>query len=456
MKPSRSRPRPSILALLVTLLCAATTTFAHLVDPFFTGAHLELFFLTLVVVVSALWGRWPGILAASLATLCYDFFFLAPRYSLRVSGPDVLSLLLLLGVAILVGTMAARLRREALVARQGRETAQATSRLARDLAGALTADQAVDMAIKRIRETHDWSPIFHPGMEPPILAAGWDVLPLRAPRKVRGHLAIPPEAIASLDRDLLQAWGSLLGLSLERIHFVEVAREALLRMEGERLRGHILSTLSHDLRTPLTSIVAQAQRIQEGVRKGAPPDELEGCATGLLEESRRMSDLVGNLLELSRLQSGGVQLRQEWNAIQELAESALRHRRTHLEGRPIQVDIPDDLPLAWCDGILLERVLVNLLDNAGRHTPAGTPLRLWARLEQDGLSCGIDDQGPGFPLDSLAQDAGRGGIGLSLCRAIAKAHGGELRLESGPGGGARVFLLLPQQPPPPEDPVEEV
>lgn len=452
---TKQRLRSIAIAATVAALCGATTLVSHVVDPFFEGAHLEILFLSVVVFASARWGRWPGVLAALLSTVCYDYFFLPPRYSFHVSAPYILSLLLLLGIALLVGTLAARLRREALTARREKESAQATAKLARDLSGAIAQEQALELVQKRIEEAMGWTPSFHPGIDPPALGPGSAAIALKAPRKVRGHLVCPVVALDARERELLEAWASLLGLSLERIHYVEVARDALLRMEGEKLRGHILSTLSHDLRTPLTSIVAQAQRLGEGLRRAGADDEQIRLSGELVEESRRMGDLVSNLLELSRLQSGGVQLRQDWHSLPELFESALRHRRSVLEGRDVALDVPDDLPLVWGDGVLLERVLVNLLDNAGRHTPPGSPLRLWARRDADGYRFGLDDHGQGFPDDALARDTGRGGIGLSLCRAIARAHRGDLVVGSVPGGGASVHMRLPDQPPPPEDPVEQ-
>ena len=167
-----------------------------------------------------------------------------------------------------------------------------------------------------------------------------------------------------------------------------------------------------------------------------------------------MSDLVGNLLELSRLQSGGVQLRWEWNSVEELFASAIRHRKAVLEGREIVFDVPENLGLVWCDGLLVERVVVNLLDNAARHTPAGTPLRLWADEMSKFVQIGLDDEVSGFALDTVPRDGGRGGIGLSLCRAIAKTHGGRLAVDSRPAGGSRVFLELPRNPMEPEVPTE--
>jgi len=436
-------------------LCLVVTAVSVALKAAFHDFQVELLLLSSVVVVAALLGRAPGMLAALLMATSYDWFFLPPTHSLRVSAPHVLSLVLLLGIALLVGHLAATLRREARLARRGQARAQATASLARDLAGAMTSEQVLSLSRPRFETTLGQVPSFVLHTADPAQApAGAVCIPLRAPRKMRGFLVLEAPLEKQEDRDLLETWASLLALALERIHFVEVAREALLRMEGEKLRGHILSMLSHDLRTPLTGMVGGAQRLEEELRgdgRGALADRAQDLAT----EARRMTDLVANLLELSRLQSGGVQLRHDWNSAEELFASALRHRAAVLEGRSVRVEVPEALPLLWCDGTLVERVLVNFLDNAARHTPAGTSLRLWAESSTNSVKLGLDDQGGGFPRDETPRDAGRGGIGLSLCRAIAKAHGARLSLETRAEGGARVVLELPQAKESPRMPESE-
>jgi len=424
-------------------LCLVVTALSVALKVAFHDVQVELLLLSCVVVVAALLGRTPGILAALLMAASYDWFFLPPTHSFRVSGPQLLSLALLLGVALLVGHLAARLRQEAESAQRGQQRAQSTAILARELSGALSEAQVLEFASARIEEDFGQIPSFVTGTGDPARAPNSAVcLPLRAPRKVRGFLGLAEPLSHPEDHELLETWASLVALSLERIHFVDMAREALLRMEGEKMRGHILSTLSHDLRTPLTGIVAGAQRLQQELA----PDggERLAMASSILEESRRMTELVGNLLELSRLQSGGVKLRWEWNSVEELFASALRHRRSVLQGRNVTLEVADPLVLFWCDGLLVERVLVNLLDNASRHTPPGTPLHLWAQETTNVVRIGLDDHGAAFTLDQSPRDAGRGGIGLSLCRAIAKAHGGELSVEPRSGGGNRVVLELPR------------
>jgi two-component system sensor histidine kinase KdpD len=421
---------------------------SFLMERIVGASQLSLLFLTAAVVASANWGRGPGILAAVLGVLAYDYFFLPPRFSFRVSEPELVSLFLLLGIALFIGHLADGLRQQAESARRGQERAQATARISRDFSGAISMEQVSAIAVDGIRRTL--------ALEPRIsfdsLATapqGYSAIPMRAPRKTRGVLLVPARNFGSEEMDFLETVASLSGLAIERIHFVEVAGDALLRMQGERMRSRILSTLSHDLRTPLTGILAGVESLDADL--GGMEDRVRSKTREVAAEVRRMSDLVGNLLELSRLQAGGVKLRQDWNSAEELIDGALRQRESLLNGREITIQVSDRVPLVWCDGVLVERVLVNLLDNAARHTPPETPLRMWVESGEKIVRIGLDDRGVGFDESKNGSE----GIGLSLCRAIAESHGGTLETGCSPHGGARAVLVLPQDRKPPEPPEEE-
>ncbi len=170
-----------------------------------------------------------------------------------------------------------------------------------------------------------------------------------------------------------------------------------------------------------------------------------------------MSDLVENLLELARLQSGGIRLRLDWHSVEDLCASAMRHRQVFLAGRPIDLDLDQASSLVRCDGVLVERVLVNLLDNAHRHASGSGALLIWAMVRDGMFQIGLDDDGKNAEafVKERGSDAGRKGIGLSLCEAIADSHGGSLEIGKAPNGGARVSLRLPQSETPPEVPPEE-
>lgn len=434
-------------------ICLGATGLSFPVETFAGSSHLSLLFLAAAVVASAICGRGPGIMAAFLGVLSFDYFFLPPHHSFHVSGSDFVSLVLLLAIALTIGHLARNLRQQAESARRGQERAQATAQMSRDFSGAFSTEQVVAIAVAGISKTFGFVPVV--SLDPAAAAGdGWCAIPLRAPRKPRGMLLVPVPDLGRDDREFLETLASLTGLAIERIHFVEVARDALLRMEGERLRGQILSTLSHDLRTPLTGILAGVESLDADLAGGR--DAIRSRIRGVATEVHRMADLVANLLELSRLQSGGVVLRQEWNSVEELIDGALRHRESLLAGREVAIEVSESVPLVWCDGVLVERVLVNLLDNVARHTPPETPVRIWAQAVEGVVRIGLDDRGQGFQGAKDDSDEHRGGIGLSLCRSIAEVHGGLLATGSADGGGARVVLELPQDRKPPELPEEDL
>jgi two-component system sensor histidine kinase KdpD len=290
-------------------------------------------------------------------------------------------------------------------------------------------------------------------------------LPLAAPMRTRGVLALrvpePDAMLAPEQRALLDAFAALAAIALERVHYVEVAQETEVKMEGERLRNSLLAALSHDLRTPLTGLVGLSESLTLA-RPALPGVQME-LATALRDEARRMSTLVANLLDMARIQSGGVKLNLQWQLAEELVGSALRASRWLLGGRKVETRLPAGLPLVRFDAALLERVLCNLLENAAKYTPPGA--RVLVEAEADALAgllrLRVRDDGPGLPPgreDSLFEKFVRGqaespiagvGLGLAICRAIVDAHGGRMRAYNNEGGGACFELGLPLGEPPP-------
>jgi two-component system sensor histidine kinase KdpD len=230
-------------------------------------------------------------------------------------------------------------------------------------------------------------------------------------------------------------------------------------MEGERLRNSLLAALSHDLRTPLTSLVGLSESLTLS-RPTLAAAQME-LANALRDEARRMSTLVANLLDMARIQSGGVKLNLAWQLVEETIGSALRACRWQLGGRSVDTQIPRGLPLVRFDATLLERVLCNLLENAGKYTPPDARVTIAARAEEGMLVVAVCDDGPGLPAgraDALFEKFVRGrqessiagvGLGLAICRAIVEAHGGRLRAFNLPDAGACFELRLPLGEPPP-------
>jgi len=480
----------------VTLACLAATAVAELLLQVFDPANVVMLFLLVVVLSAVRWGRGPGAWAALLSVLLFDFYFVPPRNSFSVNDTQYLfTFSLMLGVALVCGQLTARLRHEARVAAERERRAGALARLARDLSGALTQEQVTRIALTTMSGVFDaqtgllvpdadeqlqlaqgsegtidtsvgrWSmehgqmagygtdtlaaaPALYVPLMAPVRSRGVLVLQLRAPQKLR----VPEE------RRLLDACASQIALALERVHFVEVAQQTQIAMEGERMRNTLLSAVSHDLRTPLTGILGAAQ--------AALPHAPQGPAHHMLlqirNQAQALQQLVDNLLAMARLQQGGVQLKREWLPVDELVGSALAQMRERLAAHVLQTSMPAGLPLLQLDAVLMERVLVNLLDNAIKYTPEGTTITVAARVLGSDCVLSVQDAGPGLPVhlspEQLFEPFTRGqaesavfgmGLGLALAQRIVQAHGGRLQVaqaEPGPGTVFSISLPVPEQP----------
>ncbi|TDS76666.1 sensor histidine kinase KdpD [Comamonas sp. JUb58] len=494
--PVRETPWPWRGYLGASLACGAAALLAQALLQVFDPANVVMLFL-LVVVLSALrWGRGPGAWAALLSVLLFDFCFVPPRNSFGVNDTQyIFTFCLMLGVALVCGQLMARLRHEARVAAERERRAGALARLARDLSGALTQEQVVQTALTTMAGVLDArTGLLLPDAQEQLHAApgseakmdssvgrwsmehsqmagrGTDTLaasdalyvPLMAPVRARGVLVLqlrtPDRLKVPEERRLLDACASQIALALERVHFVEVAQQTQVAMEGERMRNTLLSSVSHDLRTPLTSILGAAQA---GLPH-APPGPAQDMLAQIRNQAQALQQLMDNLLAMARLQQDGVHLQSAWIPVDELVGSALRQLGGRLAEHPVQLQLPADLPLLWIDAAMMERVLVNLLDNASKYTPVGTAVRVTAQVERDQLLLRVQDSGPGLPAhlapEQLFAPFSRGhaessisgiGLGLALAQRIVQAHGGSLHAAAAePGPGAVFSLVLPVLPQP--------
>ncbi len=456
--------------------------------------------MLVVVLVAARHGRGPAVLAALLGVAALDFFFVPPRFSFAVSHAQYLVIFgVMLVVALVIGQLTASLQRQALEARERAQAKGALYELARRLAGAMQREQ-VDEALREFCRSHmearHWlvlptlderllpfggshGPLGDPDLRSAAMAyAGGKVLiscldeqlgfrreflPLAGATRCRGVLVVSwPVALGDVDevRPLLEAVASLATTALERLHFVEVAHQAQLDAESERLRSSILSALSHDVRTPLTALYGLADTLVL-----ARPPLAEGpreIAAEIRDQALRLNGMVGKLLDMARLQSGRIKLRKEWQSLEEVLGASLKLLGRALERHPVTVRSFAELPLVLCDGVLLERVFCNLLENAAKYSPAGAPVLVSGRATEVLVEVRILSGGPGFDVDRLAHlfeifERGRGhgpgvGLGLAICRTIVEAHGGSVRAFNPPEGGACVAFTLPASPPPPLEP----
>jgi len=293
-------------------------------------------------------------------------------------------------------------------------------------------------------------------------------IPLQAPMRTRGVLAIVPENKRMIflpeQKQLLDTFATQIAIAIERVHYVEVAQDALVSMESERLRNTVLSAISHDLNTPLTTIVASAGFLKNGI---SPDDKYYEFVMMIYEQAIRMKSLVVNLLDMARLQSGKVTLNKKWLLLEEVVGTALRTMKQALSAHQINIDLPADLPLLEFDAVLIDRVLCNLLDNAAKYTPAGSRVTISARVKQQDIWISVADTGPGLPeklKDQLFDKFTRGekessksgvGLGLSICKAIVEAHGGKIWANNKPPSGAIFTFSLPLGTPPNLPPTDE-
>ena len=481
------------------LICGAVTLLVAPVQSLLASANLVMVFLLAVVGVALKFGRGPAVLASLLTVGMFDFFYVPPRFSFSVSDAQyLLTFAVMLAVALVIGQLTAGLKFQARVAGSREERVRAMYAMSRDLSGALMPEQIAEIGARFVKsEFGATAALMIPDLEDrlhgPIVSEGqpqgmdlgvaqWAFdhgeaaghgtntlaaapvlyVPLKAPMRVRGVLAIgtahPGRLAGPEQRRLLDTCASVLAIALERIHYVDVAQAVTVQMESERLRNSLLAAISHDLRTPLAALVGMAESLAAMKLPGTAVD-LE-TARRIKDAALRMNSLVSNLLDMARLQSGQVQLHRQWQPLEEVIGTALKAMGSVLEQRSVKVTLADDLPLVDIDAVLFERVLCNLIENAAKYTPPGSPIDIHAQASADDIVIAVDDAGPGLPRGKEATifdmfERGRKesstpgvGLGLAICRAIVEAHAGRIRGETRPQGGARFTIELPRGVPP--------
>ncbi len=484
-------------------VCLLTTVLSLPLLSFLSLANIVVLFLLGVVLVAVRWGRGPAALSAVLNVVAFDFFFVPPRFSMAISDAQYLvTFAVMLVVGLLTGQLTANLRFSARIAASRERRAQALFELTRDLSGALLIRQVAELGEAAVQRSFggearvlvadaadrlllegalrggidasiaDWT--FHhdqpAGLTTSTLPShAWHYVPLKAPMRVRGVLALKPaqprwllipEQVQQLDTLARQ-----IAIALERVHYVDVAQEALVQMESERLRNALLSAISHDVRTPLTALIGLAESLQHSLSASPPGPQQAEMAQAITGQARQLNALVNNLLDMARLQSGAVNLRSDWQSVEEVVGSAIRAAAHALGGQAVQTEIPADLPLVEFDAALIERVLVNLLENAAKY--ARPPIVIGAGVTPQALVLTVRDHGPGLPAAlkgrehelfekftrGAAESAQPGvGLGLAICKAVVDAHRGQIVAANALGGGAEFTLTLPRRAPP--DPVE--
>ncbi|MEN9618284.1 MAG: hypothetical protein RL406_521 [Pseudomonadota bacterium] len=484
-------------ALLTVLL---TSMLAFLLMPLaerWELANIVMLFLLFVLMVAIQLGQTSGVVAAIYSVFLFDFLFVPPRFSLDVANPEhLVTFAVMLITAIVSAQMAARLKKSAEDAQLREARTHSLYQVARALAGTQAVSDAASITeafllaqvgLKAYVIVTDEQVVqnqmvgaaqFHVETHLASLAVttqktvsssalnttGWGCvyIPLLSAEHGHGILVlaahedtteVTPEKVA-----FCEAYASLLAITLERLHFVEVAYAHELSVTSERLRSSILSALSHDLRTPLTVLVGLADSL--ATHEPPLPEDAVATSVTIQDQARRLSSLVSNLLEMARLNAGNVQLRLDWHDITDVVSASMEHLGDALNAHPVSVRIPANVSLVQIDATLMERVVTNLLENAAKYSPKGAPIALHVSETAEELRLVVRDEGQGIDphkLDTMFDMFERGtkestiqgfGLGLSICKVIVQAHGGRITASNRVSGGAELCVCLPKGVPP--------
>jgi two-component system sensor histidine kinase KdpD len=492
--------------LLSAIAVAGAGLLAALLHSFLALPNLSLVFLTGVLFSAVIWGMGPSIFASVLSVLVYDFFFVPPIYKFTVTNPqDMLALLFYLSVAIVTSQLMARIRNQARATRQREARTSTLYALSREIAGAAKLDdllQAVASKVAQIMRASvgillpdpeqlnlkasyppeiemtetDRAPATWAWQHNQLAGQGSDTLPgakwlcwplATASRNAIGVLALQfdsPRAVMTPEQKrLLEALADQAVVAIERMRLMYEIQQAKIIAETEKLRSALLSSISHDLRTPLACILGAATSLTTYGSSFDEATKLE-LLLAIQEDAERLNRFVDNLLDMTRLESGVLQLNRQWIEVGDVIGTALARLVKPLAKHQVVVDFGPELPLLWVDYTLTEQVLVNLLDNAAKYSTEGTTIRVNAYRGNGSIYVEIIDEGIGIPPTELEnvfdkfyrirrsdrQSPGTG-LGLSICRGFVEAHGGRIFAKSpGPSGKGTiltvVFPLTKEQP----------
>jgi len=455
-----------------------------------------LVFLLAVVLLALKVGRGPVLLAGGLSAVLWDFFFLPPRFTFVISKlEDALLFALYFVVAIVLGQLVARIRAQEQAERRREERAVALYEFTRDLAEASSRDEVVWQLVLQVNKVFhapvgvllatDGKLSPHPDgtlnlSDKEIGVADWSYqqrkiagrftdnlpgaeafhLPLATERKAFGVLAIqlPDKNITLSQRDLLETFARQASLILDRVELRTAAEQSRLLAESEKFSRTLLNSISHELRTPLAASTSAASAL--ATTDSMTPEQRKLLTGEILEANDRLNRVVGNLLDVARLESGKVRPHLDWHDARDLVQTTLRELNRELAGHPVTSDLPNGPLLARLDFSLLQHALGNLLLNAATHTPDRTPIMVNVQLGEGNLLLSVADRGPGIPPSLLPRifdkffraptaPTGGSGLGLAIVKGFVEAHGGKVTADNRPGGGSIFTLSLPQPEKPP-------
>ncbi len=480
---------------------AGCTGAASLLLRHFELVDIAMFYLIGVIFTASRTNRGPALLASLLSVAAFDFFFIPPYYTFVVHQRSYyVTFIVMFIVASVISTLTLRIREQANVARLRERRTAALYSLSRELMRERGIEKMSAVAVKHINDVFSceavvlvpdqWDKLkcaancasaftsdqkemsvaqwcFDHGQKAGL---GTDTLsgsiafylPLVSTSKTVGVLGIVPAASDGFDDreqvHALESFAAQTAMAIERAILSEEAQQAILRAETEALRNTLLSSVSHDLRTPLAAITGAASTILEKNSTLDSADKHELILT-IFEEAEHLNQIIRNVLDMTRLESGAIRVKKEWQSLEEIVGAVLNRLADKLRDRPVKIDLPTDLPLVAFDPLLIEQVFMNLLGNAIKYTPQGSPIDIAGSIKENQIMIEISDRGPGIPsgeeeriFDKFVRGFSTGagiGLGLTICRAVIAAHGGRIWVENRPEGGAifRFTLPLGEQPP---------
>ena len=484
--------------MVAVLLCTIISWVANQWLGQFETANLVMIYLLGVVIIALFYGRWPSVLAAIINVISFDLFFIAPHGTLAVSDMQyLLTFGVMLTVGLVIGNLTAGVRYQARIARYREQRTRHLYEMSKALADDRSAHEVAATSVQFINSTfHARSVLLLPDTDGRLNRistqgepAQWDeaiarwsfdkgqpagagtdtlpavpyqILPLRTTERTLGLLVVEPDNLRQLitpeQQRLLETFTLLVAATLDRLLLTTSEEQARLASEREQLRNSLLAALSHDLRTPLTVLLGQAEILTMDLRQEGSQHTHQ--ANNIRQHVLNTTRLVNNLLDMARIQSGGFNLRKEWLTLEEVIGSALQMFEPVSGARHVILDMPNPLMLIEVDGPLFERILINLLENAVKYAgpQAETGIRV---IDKTGtLHLEVWDNGPGVPagqeqliFDKFARGNKESaipgvGLGLAICRAIVELHGGTIYASQRPQGGASFQIVLPQPTPP--------
>ena len=454
---------------------------------------IAILYLFPIIFIALRFGRFPAVLGVVLSALSFDLFFVEPRMSLSVANSKYMILLIaMLCVGLSIGTVISRLKKISQTSARRALQTQTLFALSNDLGRALQLEDIEKSVSQQIAELNEdvtvklWEclddtrvlkPVGDSNVKIDEAIAQWVVkhgeeagcgthtlssspylyLPLKGSVRVRGVMAFISENKSIYNsiefKHLAHSMATAIAQTFERLHYVEVSQKTLVEMEAQKFRHTLISELSHDLRTPLAVLLTSAETLEQSLRnKNYPEIEL---AEEMLDNIAKMTRLTDNLLEMARLQSSSIQLNQDWLPVEDVFGSALASMPDALLKKfKISVEVAPDVPPLYADASLVNRVLVNFLDNATKYCDEGASIKLTASACGQKIMLSVIDNGPGLPADPSrlfdpfrrgSKESGKLGIGLglSISKMIARVHQGQIVAANNPSGGSKFTLILP-------------